>query len=474
MSHKCKCSKRDEVCNKSINKCCCKLEKLINRLIPCPPTPISNVPAIINEPGVYCLTQNVTFDGTGSAITITCNDVILDLNSHNITVNQDTSNGIFVNAVTSIVIKNGSIRFAGNPTTATDGASIHIEDATDVDVSNVFERGFFNGILILSSNHVHLAEVHLEENINSNTRIRGGSGIIIHDSYARNSLFPGGTLSGGFNVAARASIPASEPRDIELFNIETVNSDYFIQEGININARNLNSYFEDPDYVFSMFQLGASTFEEPLVRSVAHNVILKDSTFLNRNANPFAKGVQISSAIGVIIDGITVNIDSQGTGLPTEEAGIKLVIGAEVNSGLSNFVDTVVVRNSVFTSPKDRPSGHGVSIFGDTGFLNRSVTLENNTITNQLASGIIVGNSRGTILKGNTVSNSEIAGIDFVANSDGSVLVENIVQFNANGIRIASNKNIIKENIVTNNTVAVIINTGANNILVNNLDANNL
>ena len=448
-------------------KCCRRLGALIKAF---QPTPICSLPFTITESGTYVVIKDLVHAGAEGGITITANDVVLDLNSHSITIIQDGANGIFVNGASNVFIKNGSINFAGNPTVTTAGAGIRVENANNVEIEHVAVRGTFIGIQIISSNSVHLHEVHLEENIQNNVSARAGSGLVIHDTFARNTLFPGGLLGGGFFFAGVGIEPETGIRDVDLQNIETIGSDFFFQEAFNVTADKIKIAFNDPDYIFSMFQLGVSDIDAP---SFVRNAILKDSNFYSTNANASAKGVQINSGNGIIIDGITVNIDSQGTGLPTEEAGIKLVIGAEVNSAAGNFVDTVVVRNSVFTSPIERPSGHGVSIFANDGFLNRAVTLENNTITNQLGDGVIVNNSRGTVLKNNTISNSAGNGIRLLDNADESVLLKNIVQENGVGLNIASDRNTVVKNIVVNNVGAGLINTGLLNNFVDNLFFNN-
>ena len=75
-------------------------------------TPISSAPFTITQPGSYYLTTNVTV-GSGDAITITANNVTLDLNGFTISSTApvaSTDNGILLSGSrTNIAIRNGHI-----------------------------------------------------------------------------------------------------------------------------------------------------------------------------------------------------------------------------------------------------------------------------------------------------------------------------------------------------------------------------
>jgi len=77
-----------------------------------PREPISSAPFIIKQPGSYYLTTNLTVSG-GDAITITTNDVTLDLNGFTIssTANPASGTGILLSGrLRNITIQNGFIR----------------------------------------------------------------------------------------------------------------------------------------------------------------------------------------------------------------------------------------------------------------------------------------------------------------------------------------------------------------------------
>ena len=77
-----------------------------------PRTPISAVPFIISTPGSYYATTNLISSVSGSAITIACGDVTLDLNGFTLqpAIPGTIGNGIYVqNTLTNIVVRNGAV-----------------------------------------------------------------------------------------------------------------------------------------------------------------------------------------------------------------------------------------------------------------------------------------------------------------------------------------------------------------------------
>ena len=75
-------------------------------------TPISTAPFTIAQPSSYYLTANLNVS-SGNAITVTTNDVTLDLNGFTISSTEATPTGtgiLFVGAVTDIIIRNGHIK----------------------------------------------------------------------------------------------------------------------------------------------------------------------------------------------------------------------------------------------------------------------------------------------------------------------------------------------------------------------------
>lgn len=80
-------------------------------------TKITSLPATISTPGFYYLGDNLAYSGSGSgaAITISANDVTLDLMGFSLTNNgaEEQTRGITMNGRTNVEIRNGTVRGFG-------------------------------------------------------------------------------------------------------------------------------------------------------------------------------------------------------------------------------------------------------------------------------------------------------------------------------------------------------------------------
>ncbi len=73
-------------------------------------TKITSLPYIINSPGFYYLSGNLTYSGSSTAITISANDVTLDLMGFSLTKSgAATTYGIYSGG-TNVEIRNGTVR----------------------------------------------------------------------------------------------------------------------------------------------------------------------------------------------------------------------------------------------------------------------------------------------------------------------------------------------------------------------------
>ena len=75
-----------------------------------PRTPISSAPFIINSPGSYYLTTNLTGAASGSGITISANNVTVDLNGFTLQGVPSSQAGIYLSGTsTNVTVRNGAI-----------------------------------------------------------------------------------------------------------------------------------------------------------------------------------------------------------------------------------------------------------------------------------------------------------------------------------------------------------------------------
>lgn len=71
---------------------------------------ISSVPVVIDKPGYYCVTNDLTYTGSESAIDIRASNVNIDFKGHVLTIPSTASLGISAQYVSDLLIKNGTIR----------------------------------------------------------------------------------------------------------------------------------------------------------------------------------------------------------------------------------------------------------------------------------------------------------------------------------------------------------------------------
>jgi hypothetical protein len=79
---------------------------------PNPGTKITSLPYVINNPGFYYLTQNLTYSGTSNAITVSADNVTLDLMGFRLisTATSGNPNGVYMFGRKNVEVKNGTLR----------------------------------------------------------------------------------------------------------------------------------------------------------------------------------------------------------------------------------------------------------------------------------------------------------------------------------------------------------------------------
>ena len=71
-------------------------------------SPVTTLPATLTSPGVYCLTSNQNFSGTGDAIVISSSDVVIDFQQFRLK-STNGNYGVLVERGDDVVIRNGKI-----------------------------------------------------------------------------------------------------------------------------------------------------------------------------------------------------------------------------------------------------------------------------------------------------------------------------------------------------------------------------
>ena len=150
-------------------------------------TPISSLPYAVNQPGSYYLTQNLA-TSSGNAITITVDNVSIDLNGFTLTGLSGSSNGIIVSGShRHIRVYNGSVRGFGS-------SGVDLSTAVLAELYSLVVSGN-GGVGISAGDNVTVRDCVSRENNNDNFRA------FSHAAFSHCSAVLS-TTGHGFNVAS--------------------------------------------------------------------------------------------------------------------------------------------------------------------------------------------------------------------------------------------------------------------------------
>ena len=126
-------------------------------------TAISSLPVEISTPGFYYLTKNLTLADGGDAITVKADHVTLDLMGFSIAGTVGSGNGIYMNGVSDVEIRNGTIH-------SFDGNGIHSEYSAN-----------YSGLRVLNTRVV--------DNIGSGVYLRSKGATVTGNGVFANGLY---------------------------------------------------------------------------------------------------------------------------------------------------------------------------------------------------------------------------------------------------------------------------------------------
>lgn len=369
-----KCKKDDKVYCVEKDKCKeCDKPKVIHK-----------VPVIISKPGKYCVTEELLYKGSETAITIAANNVTLDLAHHDLIIRHPSAIGISIIGVREVVVKNDAIKFTpkfdehqicGNTVTG-----VLIRNSSKVLLDHLYIKNISQAILIDSSDDITVKNSHIENACTFGIRSLDSRGLVLENITFKNnsSIIKGGTALGAFSFI--------RTDNISFENLNSLNGDIFYGSGTNAVFRHLNIIFNDSKYFFSAFQLGSGGTETP---GLASNVELLESNIqmqvigFDSDSGSGGKASIISFADNVHYE--KVNLSSVGA--ESNEDTAVLVIGRELlfpaefeNSKVTNFK---LLASNVF-APEDNPVTSAIIMQpGNTPDLkNEGIVLDNVLVHN--------------------------------------------------------------------------------------------
>ncbi|MBA2858137.1 parallel beta-helix repeat protein [Methanococcus maripaludis] len=412
-----------------------------------------NSTCVINTPGTYYLTDNITCT-TDKVIEITCSNVVLDGQGYFIDGANSWGSGIYARGVSNITIKNVNIWNFGN------GKDIGFYDVNNSFIKNNsvnsnqggpgirFDYSYNNTIVnnTVDSNEDGMILMFSSYNIIVNNTVdsNSNSGISLYSSSPNNTIMGNTANSNNFGIF----VSSSSPNNTIIGNTANFNSNYGISldssgNTITNNTANLNKY--------GIYQSYSS-----------------NNTIIGNTAN-------FNSNYGISLDSSNYNTITNNT-VDSNEGGIYLY-----------FSSNNIIVNNTANSNNDISKGYGIylyfsssnnTIIGNTANSNSKgiylVSSSNyNTITNNTANfnsnyGIYLQSSSNYNTITNNTADSNEYGI-FLTSSSNNTFIGNTANFNSNGIyQFSSSNNTFTGNTVNSNSIGIYLGASLNNTFTNN------
>lgn len=323
-SHK-SCNARKEISEieSEFDECCQDIKKeltelvtLVNAQFPCDATtPIYTVPIVINEPGKYCVVNDLVYNGTASAILVKADNVSINFQNHSLTLTDSNAQGIHVLDVNEFELQNDVIKGSAIFKTST-SAAVHLENVNKATLKNIYTKNTTKGIEIENSSNVRVefSQVEAHEGVvqlvfpspatlagtgnGAGIWIEGSQGVTV-DSCAfvgADLVFDPSRTSFGLHVEGSSE------------NITLTNSTFTDWLG-SIHVLNVNGMLIDhcvaiasPVSNLNLVQLGSCDAENK-----ANDVIIRNSNFVQHTAVQGFDGILAVGGSGCLFENLLID-----------------------------------------------------------------------------------------------------------------------------------------------------------------------
>jgi hypothetical protein len=359
-----------------------------------PRTPISSLPFAINASGSYYLTSNLTQSGSAAGITISADNVTVDLGGFAlIGVLSGTAAGVAVPvAHKNVEVRNGTIRNWNGGGVAASLATNSVY--RDLRTSDNFDNGLFTGsgalvVDCVADNNIVGLNIGAGSTVRSCTvsnnlsdGISTGGGCTITGCTARGNNGNGILASAGCTVVACTAIGNIAGNGIQVGSHSVVKDCASLQNnsaGILVSGDRsiVESCSADSNSGMGIVSAGNGT--GTVIRNCSasdnvgdginvyrHCLVIGNISTINGNGAPFAAGIHAIS-FSNRIEGNTVSTNDRGILIDASIGGTaNLIIRNNAGSNTINY--DIVAGNKVATiiTPTDSPAISGSS--GGTAF----------------------------------------------------------------------------------------------------------
>jgi hypothetical protein len=454
-----------EKCCKHLTKEIKEIKKLIHRKFPCAHSiKIDHVPYVITEPGKYCVTKDLVFDGTGAAITVAVSNVTLNFANHSLTLTDPGAIGILASGISEFVLQNDVIQTPVESNVAT-SVAIRLIDCKKVTIDGVFTLNTYFGIRATTSDDIRVVNSHFEHHrgiqeapLVSNAAISSEActNVVIEDCVFtdNDSLSDGGFNSQG--IVFR-NVPSTNTvcRNCRVSNCELFNTALILNnvEGVIIETSSIQS--NETTINTNLVTIGSGIVDG--VDFHANDVIFRDVTFTCLTGLPGFDGILVGRGNGITFENVIIDVNSPDLPeLPYHPAALHIGIALQAEDPTS-VVSNFVIRNSIIHNTPFR------SIYSEPG--NSGIVVDNCLITRGIDANIYFDDTEGSTVKNSEINQSQGFGIRLHTISTGSnnnAILSNVVSDNGNdGISVDTDS---LANLVKNNDFFVNAGIGIHNV----------
>lgn len=369
---------------------------------------INRLPYTVSEPGTYTVLRNLTYNGTGPAITVTANNVSINFQNHTLTLNNSQAIGVYAEKVSEFILENNIVQGASY-------AGVHLVDVSKAAINNLYTTNNPYGALFENCDDVQLF----------NSQFTGDSGVWVNSSshvQVDACTFSGSGTAVGLHVEGSSG-------DVIVSNTNFSNylSTLYIAQvdGMVIDHCQATA---SPASNQSLVQLGTST-------TSANDIIIKNSTFIKNEDTEGFDGILALGGSGCLLENVIIDTAS-ATGA-IHIAGYQDLSGNGCTIKGPNLHGILIENGSKIVFNESQISGATVH---NIHMMNATSCLVKNCMVFDGNSGIHIDNSNGggaNSIRNSFVFNNTNSGITVLDMAKNSIF-GNYLWGNDVGLEIAS------------------------------------
>ncbi|MBA2853824.1 parallel beta-helix repeat protein [Methanococcus maripaludis] len=412
----------------------------------------------ISSTATYYLNNNINCS-SGTAITITCDDVVIDGNGYIIDGTGTGSYGIYaMGPCTNITLKNLNVENFEY--------GIYLENVENIILNNNTANGNeLGGIYVQSSSNV----TFIGNTADSNTNCGIVSSFSSNNKIINNTVKSNGKRGIGLYYSSNSTITNNIASSNKKYGIYLLSSSNITIKNNTADSNYPGGGFPDSSSNIYLDSSSNNTVINNNINSSYYGIYL-DSSDDNEVTNNTADSntiysIYLDSSDNNKVTGNSANLGNYGIGL----------VSSSNNTFTSNTVNSTFQRgaielqsssNNVLIKNTVNSNYHGICLFSSSN--NNTITGNNVFLNNQTA--ILISSSDNNTITNNTVDSNNY-GIFIFSSSDNNTITNNTVDSNNWGgiyLDSSSDNKIINNSAKSNGQRGIYLDSSSNNIILNN------